>query len=156
MEIKKIISDYEKSLEEDKRQKELAHQKRILKLQFNAETLESFLKEIVEPVFHAAEKDITGMGYPCETSLVSRRPSFLPDSYRDFAIEIRLITKADKREDSSWFSLRYEGNFENQTITRIVTPKNMPPERSTPKALSSMSKEAVEKDVEEFVRRVFA
>ena len=156
MEIRKIISDYEKSVEESKRQKELERQNRILKLQLDAEALESFLKETVEPVFHAAEKDITGMGYPCETSLVSRRPSFLPESFRDFAIEIRLNTKTDKREDSSWFSLRYEGNFENQTITRIITPKDMPSRRSTQRPLSSMNTEAVEKDVEEFVSMVFS
>ena len=156
MEIRKIISDYEKSVEESKRQKELERQNRILKLQLDAEALESFLKETVEPVFHAAEKDITGMGYPCETSLVSRRPSFLPESFRDFAIEIRLNTKTDKREDPSWFSLRYEGNFENQTITRIITPKDMPSRRSTQRPLSSMNTEAVEKDVEEFVSMVFS
>ena len=157
MRIRDIISTYEKAREEKEREEERERNRKIQKTLLNAELIENFIMKMAEPVFREAEKDINTMGYPCDVRLVLKRPCTLPDNYREYVVEIRLMAKNQKTGICEESFLTYEGNSENQTLMKeIKIGTNGPPTRSQPFHSSSKDLEGVKGDVEGFVGQVFS
>ena len=155
--VNKIIADYKEAA----RQKELERQAELdAKKQqraLNAKVAEDCIKTIIEPVFENVKAQIIQNGFPCDVEFVSKKDHFLSEA-KMFAIGIKILiqNKADSYPGNKC-NLLYEGSFEAQEITKSewIAMAGKPADKSPPVAISRVNTEMIEKDLEQFLLKVF-
>lgn len=160
MDISKTINSYEEKKEKKASDADKEKADRIKRHRLNAEATIGHIKKVIKPVLQYAASKITERGYLAEVADISRPDHAAMPNDVQFAISIQMKASKDEAGIKSYadFSiLRYDGDFESQTLEKSVVFFNQAnaPRKDSPRRLNDVTKEVVEKDVESFIEEIF-
>lgn len=158
--VYKIINDYVQASEnkETGRQSELEKEKQARIL--NAEAVELRIRNVIEPAFESVKNQITDKGFPCEIEIVSKKDGRFSSSEKMFAIGIKILTsnKSNACSGADYSGIQYEGKFDAQEMVKSewICGSCKPPDEFPPVAICRINSDSVDKDLEMFLKKVFA
>ena len=158
MDLGKYVKDYEAAIEQQKQEAAaLKEHARIARLH-NAEVIEKFLQEVVNPVLQVAVDQLRET--ICQSEIVWQRRGdgmFPTTPAKDFALEIKLQVKKSPQRNVGQSSLAYVGSFDDQKVTQVmqIEGSNRHPFDCEVYELGDITKRFIEQQLERFVKEVF-